>query len=275
MKSVNQFLLTLVTASALTACGGGGGGDSTTGGGGSTNISLPADAITLNEQNAVTVAESSLAYIDMTTSAFGVDAQTVPPMSQVVNTVKGMTFNNERRNYSIATGFEETWPCSGGGSATDTWTETDTSWSGTITFNDCNEGGVLLNGSLSYNENWNDSTADYSGSASGTLTVTFNSDSFTMALNISDSGNDNTGSFATTISYSVSGSSVGGWMVSTLETIRGTDPTFTDPTIESGALLIEGAANTKVRVTVTAPNYARVDLDSGDGNWVEQNFITL
>lgn len=274
MKSSNQFLLALATAFTLTACGGGGGGDSTTDGGstgGSTNISLPSNAIVLDSSNAVDVAESSIAYMDLGYAAFGVESQPIPPARQVIDTVKERVFNNDYRNHSVVSGATETYNCSGGGSITDNYTETSTGWNGTATFNSCNEGGAVLNGSLSYNESWNETTFDYSGSANGSITVTFGGESFTMNLNVSETGNEDTGNFSMTVNYSVSGSNIGGWLVQTESPIVGN---YVYGTYSSGRLIITGANNTKVRVTVVPDYSATVELSSGD-SWTTIDTITL
>lgn len=268
MKTVSLYLFSsLLSATMLVGCGGSSGDDSTTddgtsGGGGSTTISLPSNAITLDENNAIPIAQATITYLDFAYFAFGVDAQIIPPTHQVISTVKDIVFNDERRTYSVATGLEDSGACTNGGTYSDTWTETDTSWTGTVTFTNCDEGGVIINGSLNYSESWNDTTGDYTSSADGSITVTFNGESFTMALNISETGNETSGDYSATISYSVSGSNVLGWLVQTASPIVGN---HYDGTYASGTLIITGANNTKVRVTVVPTNSATVELDTGSG----------
>ena len=265
MKAKNLYLFGgLLSAAMLVGCGGSSGGG-TPAGGGTSSTSLPSNALTLTEDNAVDIAEASVSYVEVGSSAFGVDAQTVPANHQVINTVKRMVFNNEHRSYSVATGAEWSEACSGGGNITDTWTDSGNSYSGSYSFNNCIESGITLSGTLNYSGSWNESTGTYSDSADGSITFTMNSQSFTMTLDITESGNDNSGAYSTTIGYSISGNDFPGWLVETESPIVGN---YNTGTYDSGRLIITGASNTKIRVTIVPTNSAMVELSTG-GDYTE------
>ncbi|HEY9201838.1 MAG TPA: hypothetical protein VIQ81_09590 [Gammaproteobacteria bacterium] len=266
MKSSNQFLLALATAFTLTACGGGGGGDSTTDGGstsgGSTNISIPSDAITFDETNAKPVAELAISEISTTyalTGAFGADAQSAVSVNSAIKALTDKVFDRSRRTYNVVSGITGSDQCTGGGSFSYTYDETDNGESGSATFTNCIESSVTIDGTFRYTYTYNTDTGAYTDQGNGTVTIDFGSGAYTLALNYNETGNEINETYSMNISYSVSGfPGYGGWKVTTLQAIGGTWMETT-----TGQLLIEGANNTKVRLTVIAADTVRVELDTG------------
>jgi len=266
------MLATIISAVLLilAGCGGGGGG----GGGGSVTPSLPANAVTITDANAMTIADAAvgtIAAVDSVRDALSVEADTLPSMQQAIHLVTDKIFSRARRTYTVATGLTGSEPCYYGGSISYSYSETATSESGTATFNNCDEG-IVINGSISYSSTWNNSTYAYTDTLNGSLTFTYGSDSFTLTMNLSETGNSYTGDYNETVTYSVSGIPGGGFLVTTRQTIVGN---YYAMDIYSGEIIVQGANNTRLRITVTATNTADVYLDNGNGIFVLVGTINL
>ena len=63
-----------------------------------------------------------------------------------------------------------------------------------------------------------------------------------------------------------------GFLVETDQRVTGNDFTMT---LTAGRLIAYGAGNTRLRITVTGPNQASVDLDDGSGIFVPQSPIVF
>ena len=258
MNLIKTLSLFLLSALILTACGGGGGG----GGGGSATPSLPSDAVTIDTTNATAIATSAVATADTAYTLAGVDATNLPDMQNIINKITETAFNRNKQSVNVVTGITDTIFCTGG-SITDTYSLTSTSSTGSFTFNSCAEFGLTFNGTFSYNYTWDNATDDYTGTVSGSLTLSAGGNSFTMALNLTDTGNFTTEAFSATMSFSLSGVPGAGFLVTTETPLTGTFGI-----VSGGQLLIQGANNTRLRITVTSSTTANVDLDDGSGSFV-------
>jgi len=276
MQCFNKFLL-LTGFILLSACGGGGGGGvGGGGGGGMPTPTLPASAVTIDTTNADSIAALALGFTDTFFMLAGLKTEAPPSIPNVIKIIIDEVIKRERVSPSVAIGVTEDIPglCLSG-TATATFTETgnDTSGteSGTVSFSSCEfPGGVLLNGSVNYNADWN-ATFNYDISLGGTLTFDIGTDAITIVMSLSETGNDDTGAFSATISYSVSGAPDGDFLVTTPEAWVGN---IIDG-VDSGVLMIQGANDTRLRITVSSPNVGTIALDNGDGNFIEIDQIIL
>ena len=258
-KSYFSLLATVFSASFVLLSG------CSSSGGGSTTPTLPADAVTITSTNAEAIANSAVGTLSTLGSITGADAQTLPSVADAIHTVTDMVFNRDRRSMAVATGITETYYCTSG-SFTVSYNETDTSESGSVTFNNCQESGVTFNGSFSYSSSWSNTTYDYTDSGSGSLTISYGSDSFTLVMTYDETGNEGSGDYSTSLSYSVSGIPGGGFLVTTTQNVVGNF--FFPYDVTAGQLIVYGNNNTRLRITVTVPNTASVELDNGNGTFV-------
>jgi hypothetical protein len=91
-------------------------------------------------------------------------------------------------------------------------------------------------------------------------------------MNLSESGNNGTGAFTSTISFSLSGIPDGGFLVTTAQTWTGNAFSFQ---VNSGQLIVYGSDDTRLRITVTGINTADVELDNGSGTFVIDSTINF
>ena len=250
----------------LSACGGGGGGGSGSGGNGVNfpTPTLPAGAVKIDATNAEDIADSALLFTTIL-SEFALKTEGPPSIPQVIKLVTDQIFKRNRNFGSVAA--RETDDISASfcvsGKATDTYTETDNSVTGELKFSDCDVGsGIVVNGNLPYEASGNDATLDYDGQFGGSLTFRIGANIITLVINFSDSGNDGTGDFSLTQSFSLEGLPDGGFLVTTVQPILGNS---FSAEITSGKLRVRGANNTKLCMTVTEINQFTVKLDDGLG----------
>ena len=149
------------------------------------------------------------------------------------------------------------------GTATNTFTENANSATGEFKFSDCDfGGGVVVNGTFPYEGSSNDTTLDYNFHFGGSLTFDVGIERITIVLNFTESGNDGTGNFSLTPSFSLDGMPDGGYLVTTVQPLLGN---FFSDELTSGELSVEGADNTKLCMTVTSINTVTVEFDDGLG----------
>jgi len=259
MSQIKLFLA-IGLISSLVACGG-------SSGGGSKQPTLPADAVSITSNNAAAVAESAISTVESISiipTIIGVEAN-IPLVRIAINTLITNVFNEKNPATSVAAGVTDSYPCPSDGSISDTYTFSgDTSYSGTATFSNCNSDGFILNGSFGYSSTWNNDTGAYSDSGSGSLTTTIGSDSFTMTVDYAETGNLSSGDYSVQLTYSITGSVIGGYLVETTQALQGTYP----GDVTSGQIIVTGANNTRLRITVTSSSTADIELDSGNGTFV-------
>ncbi len=121
---------------------------------------------------------------------------------------------------------------------------------------------MVVNGSLPYEGSYNDATLDFNSRIGGSLIFRFGADTITVVMNFSESGNDGTGEFSLTQSFSLGGIPGGGFLVTTVQPILGNS--FSGE-ITSGELSVQGADNTQLCMTVTSINMVTVEFDDGLG----------
>jgi len=238
---------------------------------------LPADAVTITTANAQPIAISAVSTIGTVAVALGVDSG-LPKIQNAINAITDLAFNNnkDKNTFSVATGITETDYCSPGdptsGTYSDTWTETGDSsagtYSGTITFNSCRIGSITIIGSFTYNDTWT-TDGSYTETGSGSLTIRDTQQTFTITLNATETGNYLTEAYSETLSYSVTGTSLGGFLVETSIPLTGTWSSGTD----AGQLMITGAGGTRLRITILDTTTASYEFDNGSGTFVPQGTL--
>lgn len=262
MNKLPKFSAVLVLFLSLAGCGGSGGGDD------DVDVdfptpTLPVGATKIDAMNAETIANSALDFTGILAS-FSLKTEGPLSIPQVINLV---TDQITRRNRNLESAAGKTEDVSAffcvTGTAIDTFTESANSASGQIKFTDCDIGfGVILNGNFPYEGSFNDTTLDYSFHFGGTLIFDFGTDLVTVVLNIIDSGNDGTGDYTLTPSFSLDGIAGESYLVTTVLPLMGN---FFSAEITSGELNVEGADNTQLCMPVTAINTFTVEFDNGLG----------
>ncbi|MGD8803970.1 MAG: hypothetical protein PVG12_12370, partial [Gammaproteobacteria bacterium] len=200
--------------------------------GGSAGGTVPTNAITITEDNAVETVSSAISIgttlVDAVPNPYGVQITPSPSYREIIEFVTSKAKNADGStgtSVSIPTGIEETYPCSGGGNITINSTDTETSSSGTLTINDCIESGITLSGSVTFNFTWNNETYDYSDSISGNISGDFGDVDFSLnGLVLEETGNELSGDYSlNTYTYAVDSSAGGGFLVELLAAIVGND----------------------------------------------------
>lgn len=236
----------------------------------SSSSAVPANAITFSTSNAATAVGNVLAA---TASILAKGSTTTPSVTEIINnaidTIK-QSRNNTGQDPVSGIAFNDTTQCWNSGSLVEsgnaTLNDNGGNGSGTTVFNNCDEGfGVTINGTLNIGGSWNDSTGDYTDTASGSITVTYNSTSTVVNvknLSFKETGNDFTGAYTISkMNYSYdpgsNGFSVG--ITTALNGINDDCPT--------GAVLLKGADKTQVQATFNGAtaNTITVEVDTGSG----------
>jgi hypothetical protein len=274
-----RLILVALTASALVlaaGCGGGGGGGDGDGDGGDgfPTPRLPADAVTLDDANADEIARTAVGFVDILDSVSELKTASSPSMPQVARDVTDRVMRKLRTSASVAARTENIGEdiCDSGG-ATATFEESGNSESGSVTFDVCEIGsGIIIDGTFSYAASMNNNL-DYSFQVGGSLTMAFSEESITstIVMNLLESGNDGTGAFSSDVNYSLSGIPDNGILVTTAQPLVGNVSIGT----EEGRLIVHGADDTLLRITVTSTNTAAVDLDEGNGIFVPFSTIPI
>ncbi len=263
--AVMVFSLYLIGCSSSSSSGSGDDDDST-------KPELPADATKITIDNASDIAADAVSSVDLVgdiaNANKGSQTETVFEASEVLELITEKAFNKSHRLSSVAS-KTETESCDSG-SVTIDYEETGTTESGTITFSDCELGGITLDGFFNYSSNFDNSGA-YSDTGSGRITVSDGSLDGTFVVNFSETGNEFTGSYSTTLSFSTSGFPDYNFLLTTLVPITGFDPD-----VSGGQLKVAGADNSSLLLTVISLNTIQVELDeNGDGNYVFLETIFL
>ncbi|MDH5356359.1 MAG: hypothetical protein OEY09_18095 [Gammaproteobacteria bacterium] len=256
-KKFRSTAVSLLGAGMLVMAGCGGGGDSG-----------PAyNPVTLTEANAVQYARAGFAQgsvITSTADTYALRSITTPSIQDSINLAIGQIFTNRLGAKSIVTGV--TTGCPDGGSVSDSSTGNINAWSGTITFDNCNFSGTIIHGSFTFSSTFNDITEDYTAVGNGNLRFKFDGEDIAIAMDFDLGGNYLSGDFSQSFNFSIVGSNGGDFSLTTTQPITGNG--FN---VETGQFIVSGANGTRVRVTVGPTNWADVELDSGDGNFV---FVT-
>jgi len=251
----------------VVSCGGGGGG-----GDRFPTPTLPADAMKFDATNANNTAITIMGF-SSTFSQFSVfKTEAEPSISQIVDSALDRVINWNRNALPAAARTEDISAglCNSGTATTES-SESASSSSGDIRFNNCDiGGGILLNGNFAFDASWNDATMDYNFHTGGTLGIKVGADTVTVEMNLEESGNNGTGDFFTDLSFSMSGVPGAGFLVETEQPLTGNIFTME---VTSGRLIAYGADSTRLRITVTAANAADVELDDGGGIFAPDSTI--
>lgn len=261
MHPLFKYLLIILFSFTLIACssGGGGGGDST--------LSIPDDATTITTANASTVARSAVDNVVLfgAISDLRPQEETLPSTGDVIGLVIDRAFDRNRQTASRT----ETVECDSGTFTLD-YDETETSASGSVSYNNCDFGGATINGSFTFNSTFDDTTGAYSDSGNGSLTISSGGESATIGLDYEETGNDFSGEFSVDYTMSISGTPDANFLLTTTTPITGVNFDVT-----GGEILVEGAADTRLKITVTGVNVADVFFDDGNGTFVFFETITF
>jgi hypothetical protein len=278
--SVRRLILTS-SIILMASCGGSGSG----GGGDDDDVvaarfptpTLPAGAVKIDAANAAEIANTVLEFTGILFEfPFALKTEGPPSISQAIKLVTDGISKRNRNLGSVVAGKTEDVSAifCDTGTAIDTFTETSDgtseSISGEIVFTNCDldddpdPGRVLLlDGTFPYDASSNGVTLDFDFHFGGTLAFSDGIDTINLVLNFTESGNDGTGVFTLIPSFSLDGIPGGGYLVTTVQSLMGS---FFDPvTLTDGELNVEGADDTQLCMTVTAPNEVTVKLDEGFG----------
>ena len=266
-------LLLVSSIVVLVSCGGSGGG-SDDGEAGFPTPTLPANAAKFDNTNAGTIAGASVGFLGTLDTVTQMKSAEPPSMAEVIKRVTHQVIKESRGTKSVAARTEDIGAglCVSG-TAIANFEESGNSESGTVTFTNCDiGGGILVNGSFIYDASLDSTTLDYSFHMGGTISFDFGTDVITIVTNSTESGNTGTGDFTSTASFSLSGISGGGFLVTTTQPWTGNALSLQ---INSGQLIVYGRDNTRLRITVTGVNTADVELDNGSGTFVFDSTITF
>ena len=233
---------------------------------------VPANAITVSESNAkqtvmdAILGGNALGELPLTT---GGEIEQTPAAGDIIELVIDRVKNRDVTATSVSStpsGIVVDEVCTDGGTVTGNISETETSASGTLTFTNCLELGVTINGTVSFN-------ASIDAASNWTLTVTGNltaSDSDkTVALNglsYNETGNDLSGAYSiNTYTYTAEIPN-GGFLVQLQAPIVGNE-SATCPT--SGVMLVTGADNTQAKATINLDSTVAIEVNDGSGSFTE------
>lgn len=243
----------------------------------SDGTSVPSGAVTITEDNAKEVITAAVveggALLDIVDVATAVEVTQAPNVMDIIeiaiNTTKNTDFSVVS---STPTGVVFTETCTGGGTVSGDITETESSAVGTVTFTNCVELGVTLNGTLNLNFTWNNATGDYSDTISGTFSGTTSGETVTISgLDYNETGNEFNGEYSLNrYTSSTDFSSGGGFLTQLLQAIVGND--FVQCP-RSGIILVTGANNTQAKGTIitgaSVLSEVSIEVNDGSGTFTE------
>ena len=230
-------------------------------GGTTTTSSVPANATVIDANNAEAMVEAISSSLTTFNQALAVETTPVIGLNAALDIIEPFLENHSSNSAAnLATGVTESDVCPGGGTFTDTFTETtdgDTlTVSGTISFVNCivpidTLTSFTINGSLTYNESENNVTSAYTDSVTGTISIAIvsSTDNITISLtgiNFLETGNNQLFTYTTTQSafalvVVVNGTTEVAILATLSAPIVESDGVFCP---ESGHILITGGNNT-------------------------------
>lgn len=222
---------------------------------------LPADAVVIDELNAAEIAGSAYSNVDddpfATSGSSTPDLATKSTLDQVTEFSKSRT--SDSNDMVLAATYEE--PCDSGSIV---YVENVTT--GSITFKNCQSGGITTAGYFSASATFNPSTYYYTTTVDGGFTISGFGESVSMGLHVSESGYQYTEfdyTYSTDMDFAITGiPDIGGFRFETVENITG-DSSSSYP--DGGRAIIYGADNTKLQITFTSTGM-NLDIDLDDGN---------
>ena len=234
------------------------------GGSGSAIPTLPADAIEFNALNAENVARAALDSSDsLGTATSSREAGTHISIQDAMNMATSFVRNRDRSSRSAVNHPAGPIPCDPGGTIIFDSTPIANGETGSVTFVECNIlDQPIINGSFSYEVNivHPDVTLTTSGNLS--FEIPPQAVSFSTIMNTSETVNLVTSDFSFSKNFSVSGLPTGVFMVTTTMPFEGN---LLTGDVKRGQMLILGANNTQIRITIIATNTARIEVDDGTG----------
>ena len=261
---MNKFLTILTSTTLLlgafliTGCSSSGDDGGTTA---TLPTTLPANATVIDATNAEAMVAAIASSLTTFNQTIAVETTPVMGLNAALDIIEPFLENHSSSSAAnLATGVTESEVCPGGGTFTDTFTETtdgDTfSVSGTISFVNCiipldTLTSFTINGSLTYNESENNLTGAYTDSVTGTISIAVVSStdnisiSFT-GINFQETGNNQLFTYTTTQSafalvVVVNGTTEVAILATLSAPIVESDGDFCP---ESGHILITGGNNT-------------------------------
>jgi len=237
-------------------------------------VAVPPNAITITEANAKNVvSQASLggsALIDLIPVAANVEqAPSAKDIIELaVDQVKKVRLSPV---LNIPVGEVIEIPCDSGTSITVNGTETATSASGTMTFNDCILGSITLSGTISFSVNFNDTTGDWTVTITGNISGTDSTFTTTLSgLALNQTGNDLTYEFSiNTYTFAIDYTGGGGFLVQLLAAIKGNEMETCPISPRSGIILVTGTGSTRAKGTINSNGTVTIEHDDGSGTFTE------
>jgi hypothetical protein len=244
-------------------------------GGAGTAASVPANAVVIEEANAKDVVSQAAVggsgLIDSVPLPVAIDAERAPSAHEIVQLVaEQLDRVRDLPVLNLPVGEVIDLPCDSG-SITANFTESETTASGTIVFNECLLSGVTLNGTISFNAGLDPATQDYSLSLTGSLSA---SDGLTITtlsgLVFNETGNDQTFEYSiNTYTFTLDYSDGDGFFTQLLAPIVGNEFEVCPVSPRSGVVQVTGANNTRAKGTINADGTVTIEFDDGSGTFIE------
>lgn len=225
-----------------------------------------ADSIVFDSSNATDIANMASLFAQVSpglVSATGVESE-LPSSKAAIDIITELAFDRDRYDTNVAIGVIPGAVCTNGGSTSFEGSADTNSRTGTVSFNNCNEGGLIINGYFVISSTWDLGTGDYLNTGDGSITMGSGGQSFTLVLNFSSEGNSTTLDFSNDVYFSMSFPGYGAFSVETTAPIVGN---FFGG-IYSGVILVSGGQNTHIQITFDNGT-TLVELDNGNGVFVE------
>lgn len=239
-------------------------------GGGSGGTAVPSNAVLIDDSaTAEGTLRTAIGTGDMITSAFGVEASTPLTAKDILDIVLDKAKSSDQNLPDVAIGADLSSICITGTASGDE-TETDTSYSASMTFNACEvEYDLFFTGSLTISSTWSNETSNYTDTASGNLTVTYSTESIGFnGFNFTENGNELSGDYTvTTFTYTINPSTGGGFAAQLTQPIVGNN--YVSCGVSSGQVLVTGAESSQARATFNTDGSAKSEYHGGDGNFIE------
>lgn len=237
---------------------------------------VPSGAVTITDANAKLAIQNAISGGTTLINVLpvGVAVEQAPSARDIIDlvidktkTLQGSLLQN------IPTGvlIDPPIQCSGGGTITGDATESETSASGTITFNNCIESGITINGTITFSASRNLVTGAWSLTINGNLSGTQSVETVTLSgLSYNETGNDFTGEFSlNTYTLAIDFTSGGGYLVQLLAAIVGNELEVCPATPRSGIIQVTGANNTRAKGTINSDGTVTIEFDDGSGAFTE------
>lgn len=233
---------------------------------------VPANAVTITDANANSIMASSTLTMGTVLAAAESTGGPADIMQLIIDRAKDAIKNPPATGQDpvIGTDLNQVIPCTSGGNITVTGHSSGTtsgSGSETDTFNNCQEFGLTINGSITIGFSWNGN--NWNAYASGSLTINDGVEDITISgISVVLNGNDSTGALnITSFQFTFDPASGGGFAVQLTTALEMNELLFCPDTPTAGVITVSGAGGTQVRLTVTSTNVMTLELNDGSGTW--------